>query len=138
MGIPMSPLFVRTNSIMKITIDGAARALRAFVQARGGHTVDEATLKGRMDICSAPCPMRRLIRMRPSDQASRILGLLSNSHRVPEEVKDYRCGVCGCALSLLGPALPQDLHRDSAEEAQIRAKKAPNCWLPKALKEAEP
>lgn len=116
-----------------ISLKSAADALRAFVQARNGNTVDAPTLKRRMDICSAPCPKRQLIKSTPRDAASRILAMMANSNRVPDDIKRYKCGVCSCPLMLLGPALPEHLHQDSPEEAKERARYAPNCWLPKAV-----
>lgn len=115
-----------------ISLKDATAAAKAFTEARDGNVVDVETLKTRASIC-VNCPMKQLIKLTPRDQASKVLGLMANKHRVPDALKRYRCGVCRCALMLLTPALPEHLHRDNPEEAEVRAKRAPNCWLPGAV-----
>jgi hypothetical protein len=114
-----------------ITMRDAAAAAKAFKHAIQGEVVSPDEIRRRGAICNT-CPKRQLVRNR-SSQVSQKLGLLANRHRVSPEVKDYACGVCGCALLLLLPATPGDLHVDSEKEASERPEK---CWLTSVQKPA--
>ena len=114
-----------------ISLTDARNALKAFTAARHDRVVSPEVLASRANLCES-CPQRRLVRVKARDQASKVLGLMANSHRVPGSLKDSKCGVCGCSLMLLLPALPGDLHKDNPVQAAERATKAPNCWLPAA------
>lgn len=111
-----------------ISIRDATAAVNAALKARGGKVVDAAELKRRADIC-LKCPMRRFVSMQPADQLSRVMGMMVNRHRVPASVASYKCGVCGCSLMMLLPALPEDLHKDNPEQAELRRSSAPSCWV---------
>jgi hypothetical protein len=100
---------------------GAAAALAAFAQASTGDTVGEVEVMRRNSVCAA-CPKREKVTGIVS-RVSQTLGVLANRHRVPKSMKDYRCGVCGCALMLLIPA--KTPHKDSPEEAAVRPS---SCW----------
>jgi len=114
-----------------ITLRDAVAAAKAFKHAIKGDVVSPEEIRRRGAICNT-CPKRQRVRSRAS-QVSQILGLLANRHKVPAEVKDYSCGVCGCALMLLLPATKEDLHVDSEKEAKERPER---CWLTDALKSA--
>ena len=114
-----------------ITPRDALAAAKAFQHAVKGDVVSPEEIRRRGAVCKT-CPKRQLVRRRTS-QVSQILGILANRHRVPPEVKDYACNVCGCSLMLLLPATPQDLHKDSGKEAAERPER---CWLTDALKSA--
>lgn len=111
-----------------ISIRDATAAVKAALQARGGKVVEAAELKRRADIC-VKCPMRKFVSMQPTDQISRVMGMMVNRHRVPNSLASYKCGVCGCSLMMLLPALPEDLHKDSPEQAELRQSRAPSCWV---------
>lgn len=103
----------------------AIAALRAYQEARRGQVVSAGTLARRAETCAA-CPMRK-----PTagvSLISGILGNLANKHRVPAELADFACGVCGCSMMLLLPAFDDDLHRDSEAEAAVRPE---TCWMKK-------
>lgn len=107
-----------------ITIRDAASAAKAFTHALNGSVVSAEEIRRRGGICNA-CPKRKFIRTRAS-KMSRTLGLLANRHRLPSDIKDYVCGVCGCSLMLLLPATPPDLPVDNEKEAAERPDK---CWI---------
>ena len=99
-------------------------AANAFKAALNGDVVDDAMIARRVKTCRK-CPKR----VRSSGLATRIsklLGDLANKHRVPKDIADYSCGVCGCSLMLLVPATEKDLHKDSPEERKTRPA---YCWL---------
>ena len=121
-----------------ITPTAALAALNAFREATNGNVVSPEEATRRANICAAPCPMKRRIKVRPMDQLGRALGLMANKHRVPDELQGYKCGACGCPLLNLIPCLPATLHRDSPDEAATRQREAPACWLPAAIKEVQP
>jgi len=101
-------------------------AANAFKDAVNGDVVDDKEINRRVTICKA-CPQRRKVNGFVS-RISKLLGDLANRHRVPRDIADYKCGVCGCSLLLLTPATEKDLHKDSPEEAKKRPRQ---CWLPK-------
>lgn len=118
-----------------ISLKDAAAAAKAFVQAGRGKVVSDESIRQRTTLCMG-CPKRRKVKVRPAEQASRILGMMANKNRVRKEIKDYKCGVCKCSLMLLLPALPEHLHDDSPAQAKSRAAEAPQCWIPGAKREA--
>lgn len=122
---------------MPFSIINATAAVTAFREARDGNVVDPETAQRRANICET-CPMRERVRVHPSDQASRILGMQANKHRVPDALKSYKCGVCGCSLLLLIPAMPEHIHKDTPAEAKVRAERAPMCWVPVAIANGTP
>jgi len=115
---------------MSITITGATAALKAAREATRGNTVTEDTLRGRISICNT-CPKRERIKG-VVGSVGRVLAFVANKHKVPKEISGYRCGVCSCPLALLATALPENLHRDSPEEA---AQRPGRCWLTEATKD---
>jgi hypothetical protein len=104
-------------------------AIKAFQHALSGNVVSPEEVRRRGNVC-ATCPKRERVRNSVS-KISRFLGMLANRHRLPKEIKDFACGVCGCSLQLLLPATKEDLHKDSPEEA---AKRPEQCWLTSATK----
>jgi hypothetical protein len=110
---------------------GAIAAIKAFTEAVNGNVVPHNEVLRRERVCNR-CPMRKKVTGAPS-KISRYLGMLASKHRVPSEVHNHACSVCGCSLVLLLPATPPDLHKDSPEEA---AKRPKDCWIPKALDES--
>ena len=132
-GLPCRPLLFPPM----IHLKDAIAAANAYKEARSGNVANPVEVHRRANICSL-CPMRRKIQFKATDQASKMLGHRANANRVPTELTDFKCGVCHCALMLLLPSLPEHLHRDSPEEAAVRADKAPGCWLPAAVASAQP
>lgn len=122
---------------MSLSIQGAIAAATAYKEARNGNVVSAEEIQTRATICIG-CPMRRKIRVHGADQASKMLGMMANKHRVSKDLKDHKCGVCHCSLMLLVPSRAEFIHRDSPEEAADRAKNAPRCWVPAAIKTATP
>lgn len=112
-----------------LTPRDALTAAKAFTHALSGDVVSADEIRRRAAICST-CPQRKLVRNRTS-QISQTLGMIANRHRVPRDIKDYACGVCGCSLMLLIPATKKDLHEDSPEESEKRPER---CWLTDATK----
>lgn len=115
-----------------MNLSGIKQALKAYKAARNAETVSDEEAQRRARTC-AKCPMNRKV-AGFIGRTSQILGASSDSGQVPPELADRKCGVCGCSLLLLIPALPANLHRDDAIEQVQRAKKTPNCWLPEAVK----
>ena len=107
-----------------MNIVGAKAAMTAFTHATRGETVNEDELMRRHRICLA-CPMLRQ-KSGAETQVSAILGGLANRHKVPRDVSKKMCGVCGCSMLLLLPALPADLHKDTEEEESVRPDR---CWV---------
>lgn len=107
-----------------ITPRDAIGAAKAFQHALKGEVVTTDEIRRRGAICNS-CPRKELVRNRAS-QASQLLGLLANRHRVPREIKSYSCGVCGCSLMLLLPATAKDLHKDTPEQ---KAERPESCWI---------
>jgi hypothetical protein len=103
-------------------------ALRAYTEATKGNTVDAAEFNRRISICKACPKLKRVSGL--TGRVSQILGSLSIKHKVPRDVSGSSCGVCGCSLLLLVPALPQNLHKDSPDEAK---KRPATCWLKTSL-----
>ena len=101
-------------------------AANAFKAALQGDVVDDATITLRTEICQK-CPKRTKTTGIKS-RVSQILGNLANKHKVPSDIADYKCDVCGCSLMLLIPATEKDQHKDSPEEAKFRPRQ---CWLPR-------
>jgi len=108
---------------MNLNIQGAVAALKAYQSARRGNVETAAEIQRRAAVCFR-CPKRQITR--GVSKASEMLGILANRHRVPASVSAYSCGVCGCSLQLLLPAVKEDLHRDTPEEAKARPKA---CWI---------
>lgn len=107
-----------------ISINDTIAALNAFKEAVRENTVPTTTLAERLAVCNA-CPMNQK-NSGVKNRVSQILGQLATKHSVPAEISDRSCGVCGCNFSLLLPALPENLHKDSPEEA---AKRPESCWF---------
>ena len=105
-------------------ISDAIAALNAFAEAVRENTVPSTTLLERIAICDE-CPMKQR-NSGVKNRVSQILGTLAAKHKVPDSISGYSCGVCGCNFSLLLPALPENLHKDSPEEAQ---KRPALCWF---------
>ncbi len=105
------------------------QALKAYSAAKNLDVVSDTEAASRARICSK-CPMKRKVGGFIG-RASQVLGAASATGQVPDELANRKCGVCGCSLLLLIPAVPANLHKDSPKEAEIRAKEAPNCWLRK-------
>lgn len=103
---------------------GAIAAIRAFKEATQNNTVTPEVLKERIRVCNA-CPMRSSNRG-VVGRVTETLSRLAIQHKVPSEIAGFKCGVCGCPLSLLAVSLPENLHKDSEEEA---AKRPLTCWL---------
>lgn len=114
---------------MKITASGALSAIKAFREAMSDHTVSDQEIVKRSEVCQT-CPMRR-DGHGVAENISKVLGTLANRHRVPSELADSHCGVCGCSLMLLVPATKRDLHKDSAEES---ANRPAGCWIKTSTK----
>lgn len=121
------------ESAVAMNLSGVKQALKAYKAARNAETVSDAEAMRRARICANNCPMNRKV-TGFIGRTSQVLGASSDTGQVPPELADRKCGVCGCSLLLLIPALPANLHRDDAIEQGQRAKKAPNCWLPDAVK----
>lgn len=103
-------------------------ALRAYSEATKGNTVSDVEFARRISVCKT-CPrLRRVSGL--TGRVSQILGSLSIKHKVPRDVSGCSCGVCGCSLLLLAPALPGNLHEDSPEEAK---KRPSSCWMKTSL-----
>lgn len=107
-----------------MNIKGIYAAAAAFRAAVKSDVVSAEEIQRRLSICNT-CPKRVAIKGVKSN-ASYILGMLANSHRVPKDIAGYACDVCGCSILLLAPATKKDLHTDSTEEA---AKRPATCWL---------
>jgi hypothetical protein len=104
--------------------NGAIAAMKAFKEAMDGNVVTAEELLRRQRICNRCPKKRRDVGVKTA--ISRMIGNIANKHRVPEEVKGFSCGVCGCSLMLLLPATKKDLHVDNAEEAKERPD---SCWI---------
>jgi hypothetical protein len=112
-----------------MNINGAKAAIKAFDHAMRKKTVPDGELMERYRVCKG-CPKRRKISGFTS-RVSRLLGNIANQHKVPHEFSKYKCGVCNCSFMLLLPALKEDLHKDSPQEA---ARRPDHCWVkPKPL-----
>lgn len=109
---------------MRIRIQDAQAAVKAFREAVRGNVVPDDEILRRVEVCKA-CPKRRLNQGFPT-RVSQVLGALSSKYRVHPDMRDYSCGVCGCSLLLLLPATAENLHRDSEAE---RAARPAKCWL---------
>lgn len=105
-----------------------AAALKAYAEATRGNTVSDREFARRMSVCKTCPKLRRTSGL--TGRVSQILGSLSIKHKVPREMSSSSCGVCGCSLLLLVPALPQNLHSDSPEEA---LKRPSTCWMKTVL-----
>jgi|TARA_R110002167_G_scaffold150637_2_gene344387 hypothetical protein len=105
-----------------MNIPGAVAAIKAFKQASKGDTVNEIEILRRTAICSV-CPVRQLSTGVVS-RVSQTLGVIANRHRVHRELRDYRCGVCKCALMLLIPSKVS--HVDTPAELLTRPAE---CWV---------
>lgn len=103
-------------------------ALRAYTEATRGNTVTDKEFARRLAICKTCPKLKRVSGL--TGRVSQILGALSIKHKVPRDVSGSSCGVCGCSLLLLVPALPQNLHKDSPDEAK---KRPVSCWLKTSL-----
>lgn len=101
-----------------------AAAARAFVEATKGDVVSTEEISKRARICKA-CPLR--VRTSGVGRVSQILGNIANKNRLPSELKDYACSVCGCSMQLLLCA--KNPHTDSEKERARRLKGNKNCWL---------
>jgi hypothetical protein len=99
-------------------------AIKAFQHALSGKVVSPEEVRARHNVC-VKCPQRVRVG-RDISAVSKFLGMLANRHRVPQEVKGFKCGVCGCSLMLLLPATKDDLHVDTEKEAAVRPK---TCWI---------
>lgn len=108
---------------MNLNFQGAVAAVKAYQSARRGNVSTPAEILRRSSICFR-CPQRQMTR--GVSKASEMLGILANRHRVPPAVSAYSCKVCGCSLQLLLPAVKEDIHRDTPEEAKARPK---TCWI---------
>lgn len=108
-------------------LSDVSQALKAYRSARAQDTVDDQEALRRGKICKQ-CPMRRKVGGFIG-RVSHILGAATGNHQLPEDLRDYKCGVCQCSLLLLVPAVETSLHKDSPEERRKRMKSAPGCWL---------
>ncbi len=99
-------------------------ALKAYAEATRGNTVSADVFARRISICKT-CPKRRRV-SGLKGRISQIMGSLSIKHKVPREVSESSCGVCGCSLLLLVPALEENLHKDSEKE---RRERPVTCWF---------
>ena len=120
---------------MAFTLKDAQSAFRAYKEARVGNVVDEDEILRRAQVCLA-CPLRRILRVTPRDQLNKAVAARANKHRVPDTIKAYKCGACSCPLMLLLPAKNERLHHDTPAQAAVRSKKAPQCWVPQAIADA--
>lgn len=109
-----------------IGLKDALSAGKAFHAALKGEVEAPEEIHRRESVC-AQCPMRRFKRggMTP---ISKILGKLANQYRVPKNISNYACDVCGCSFMLLLPATEEHWPEDSPEEAEKRPE---SCWLRK-------
>ncbi len=112
-----------------INTPGAIAAIRAFKEATKNNTVTPEVLKARLKVCNM-CPRKRSNKGIVGRVTER-LSQLAIRHKVPNEIAGFKCGVCGCPLSLLAVSLPENLHKDSVEEA---AKRPAFCWLTAEMK----
>lgn len=117
---------------MNLNLQGAVAALKAYQQARKGNVVSTETVAARAAICFR-CPKRKVTR--GVSKVSEMLGILANRNRVPNAVASYSCSVCSCSLMMLLPAVKEDLHKDSPEEAKERPD---SCWIKHLDKSANP
>jgi hypothetical protein len=101
-------------------------AINAYAEATKKNVVDTTTIEERSRICLG-CPQR--VKTRGMSRVSKILGVLSGKHGVDKGVSDFSCNVCSCSLLLLLPALKENLHKDTPEEAKKRPE---YCWITKA------
>ena len=108
---------------------------KAFGSANLGKVVDDDTIKVRAEQCLT-CPLRRKVKFRFTDLASKLLGIAANRHRVPASLKDYKCGGCGCALLMLIPARGEDLHYKAEFEAKKKKHKVA-CWVEADIRKAQ-
>lgn len=106
-----------------MNVSGAIAAMKAFKEAATGDVVPVDEISRRSRICEA-CPMKQRA-TGAATRASQTLGLIANKNRVPVSVKNFKCGVCGCALLLLLPS--KTLHTDTEEQRKLRPK---GCWYP--------
>jgi len=107
-----------------ITPKDALAAARAYISAKRGTVVSAGEISRREAICFT-CPKRE-INSGSLTAMSKLLGTLANRKRVPERIKNYRCGVCKCSLMLLLPATDENQHKDTEQEKNER----PNqCWI---------
>lgn len=105
-----------------VNIPGAKAAAKAFIEAKKGDVVDDQEIMRRSQICGG-CP-RKQRRRSATTAVSRLLGYVSNKHRVPDEISRYNCGACGCSFMLLIPSKTR--HPDTEEEKALRPS---NCWM---------
>lgn len=108
-------------------LSGVTQALKAYRSARKQETVDDQEALRRGKICKG-CPMRRKVGGFIG-RVSQVLGEATGNRQIPEDLRDYKCGVCQCSLLLLVPAIEDNLHKDSPAERRTRLKSAPGCWL---------
>ena len=110
-------------------LNDAISAVNAFRAAKRKDVVPPIIIIERAAICGA-CP-KRVDSKGIVSNISKALGMLANRHRVPNEIKNFSCGVCGCNFTLLLPALDEDVHKDTVEE---RADRPEECWIRKIPK----
>lgn len=99
-------------------------AANAYKEAFRGNVVSDGEIGRRASICKG-CPKRRTLRGIPQRVAAVISGA-ANRYRVPADIRNHMCGVCGCPLLALIPARPEDLHKDTPEQKTQRPEK---CWI---------
>ena len=107
-----------------MVLRGAMAALKAYKEAARGDTVDAEVLKSRIMTCKG-CPQYRK-RSGLAGRISSALGRSVNKNKVPDAIKDYACGVCGCSLVLLAPS--KTPHQDTEAQADLRPA---SCWMNK-------
>lgn len=97
---------------------------RAFIEATRGEVVSVSEIDARARLCKN-CPAR--VRTRGVGRVSEILGQIANKNKLPSDLKDFSCSVCGCAFQLLIPSTKP--HVDSDRERARRIKLNDKCWI---------
>lgn len=115
------------ESAVAMNLSKVSQALKAYRSAKNADTVDDAEALRRAKVCKL-CPMRRKVGGFIG-RVSHALGAATGNHQLPEDLRDYKCGICQCSLLLLVPAIDANLHKDDREERRRRLKYAPSCWL---------
>lgn len=93
-------------------------AATAFVQATQGDVVPDSVIASRARICRQ-CPVRT---------KSVLAGIVAKAlDKAPQELKNFRCGICKCPLGLLIPA--KQPHQDSDKERKRRENSNKHCWM---------
>lgn len=105
-------------------INDITGGLKAYVAATKKETASEEEVLSRCNTC-LKCPMR--IKTRGISKVSQFLALLARQNNVNKDISEYSCGICMCSLLLLTNALPENLHKDTPEQAKKREKT--NCWM---------